>query len=62
MTLETSDRVEKRLARIAARVEETLPYLATKADTVGLKWALGYLGMIMLGGFGFLVHLISSMP
>ena len=48
------------LARIEARIEATFPHLATKADIVGLKWALAYLGLIMLGGFGFLVYLITS--
>ncbi len=41
-------------------MEATLPHLATKADIVGLKWTLAYLGLIMLGGFGFLFHLITS--
>lgn len=53
---------EERLTRIEARFEDTLPHLATKADIVGLKWALRYLGLIVLGGLSFLIHLISSMP
>ncbi len=49
------------LARIEARIEATLPHLATKADIVGLKWAIGFLGVVILGGFGFLIQLITSL-
>ena len=62
MKMRMHDCAEERLARIEDRIEATLPHLATKADTVGLKWALGYLGLIMLGGFGTLIHLITLMP
>lgn len=51
----TTDSPEKRLALIMVRIEATLPHLATNADIVGLKWMLGYLGLVMLSGFGFLV-------
>ena len=60
-TQRTTDSAEERLVRIAARIEAAFPQLATKADIVGLNWAIGYLGLIMLVGFGFLIHLISSM-
>lgn len=62
MKMRTHDGAEEHLARIEARVEATLPKLATRADLVSLKWMLGYLGLVMLSGFGFLVHLITSMP
>ncbi len=39
MTRRTADSAEERHARIAARIEVTLPYLETKADIAGLKWA-----------------------
>ena len=61
MTQLTSDCVEERLARIEARLETTMPHLATKADIAGLKWAIGFLGVVMLGDIGFLVQLITSM-
>lgn len=56
----TSDSAEERLARIEDRIKATLPHLATKADIVGLKWMLGYLGLITLAGFGFLIQLITA--
>lgn len=61
MTQLTSDSVEERLARIEARFEATIPHLATKADIAGLKWAIGFLGLVILAGFGFLIQLITSM-
>ena len=42
MTLVTSASVDERLARIEARFEDAIPHLATKADLVGLKWAMGF--------------------
>ena len=57
----TNDGAEDRLARIEARIEATLPHLATKTDIVGLKWAIGFLGVVILGGFGFLIQLITSL-
>ena len=61
MTQPMSDHAQRRLARIAARIEATFPHLATKADVTDVKWMLGYLGLVMLGGFGFLIHLIAAM-
>ena len=61
MTQLTSDSVEERLARIEARFEATIPHLVTKADIAGLKWAIGFLGVVILGGFGFLIQLITSL-
>ena len=53
--------VEERLTRIEARFEATIPHLATKADIAGLKWAIGFLCVVILGGFGFLIQLITSL-
>ena len=61
MTQRTTDSAEERLARIEDRFEATSPHLATKADIVGLKWMLGYLGLVILAGFGFLIQLITAM-
>ena len=61
MTQRTNDCAEERLTQIEARIEATLPHLATKADIVGLKWAIGFLGVVILGGFGFLIQLITSL-
>lgn len=47
MKMRTHDGAEEHLAQIEARVEATLPKLATKSDIAGLKWAIGFLGVVL---------------
>lgn len=59
MIQKTSENTEGRLFGIGDRIEATLQPLSTNVDVVDLERALGYLVLIMLSEFGFLILLVK---